>query len=43
MRIFYLSDMSEKLDIESFVHFDLDVLIYKPFSDIKNYFRKNKW
>lgn len=42
MRIFYLSDMSEKLDIESFVHFDLDVLIYKPFSDIKNYFRKNK-
>jgi hypothetical protein len=35
LRIFYLVDMCKAAKLKSFVHFDLDVLIYKPFEEIK--------
>lgn len=41
LRIFYLLDMSKALEINSFIHFDLDVLIYKPFEDLQKYMVKN--
>jgi hypothetical protein len=41
-RIFYLYNAAKDLKVDEFVHFDIDVLIYKPFSDIENLFHKNK-
>ena len=43
LRIFYLYDMAKAIGIESFVHFDLDVLIYKSFEEVKQYFIKDKF
>jgi len=43
LRIYYLFAMSEVFQIKNFVHFDLDVMIYKPFKEIKNNFDKNKF
>ena len=42
LRIFYLLDMCNELRIDSFIHFDLDVIIYKPFSILQKYMVKNK-
>ena len=42
LRIFYLHNASKLLKIDSFVHFDLDVLIFKAFKDLKENFQKNK-
>ena len=42
LRIFYLFELAKKLNIDNFVHFDCDVLIYKPFNEIKNLFAKDK-
>ena len=42
MRIFYINDVAKHLNIESFVHFDSDVLIFKPFEKLSHLFEKNK-
>ena len=44
LRIFSLYEVSKKLNIESFIHFDNDVLIYKSFKELdnNNLFAKNK-
>ena len=34
IRLFYIYDFVQSYDIKSFVHFDADVLIYKPFQDL---------
>ncbi len=43
LRIFAIEHISNELNLSEFVHFDTDVLIYKPFSEIKNgeYFKTN--
>ena len=38
LRIFYLESIINSLNINSFVHFDLDVLIYKSFNELKKCF-----
>tara|TARA_B100001996_G_scaffold121944_1_gene92183 strand:+ start:1958 stop:2803 length:846 start_codon:yes stop_codon:yes gene_type:complete len=38
LRLFYLCDIAESLSLKSFVHFDADVLIYKPFSELNSLF-----
>ena len=40
MRIFYLRDLLNYMNIDEFIHFDSDVLIYKPFNKIKYSFDK---
>lgn len=42
-RIFYLRDVVNSLKIDEFVHFDTDVLIYKPFSEIKYKFSSSSF
>ena len=42
-RIFYLRDVVNALNINEFVHFDADVLIYKPFNEIKYKFSGSKF
>lgn len=43
LRIFYLRDLLNTMDINQFIHFDSDVLIYKPFSKINYSFNKNSF
>ena len=43
LRIFYLRDLVNKLNIDKFVHFDSDVLIFKAFNDIEYDFSKTKF
>mgnify|MGYP001253010691 CR=1 FL=1 len=43
LRIFYLYDLAKSLSLNSFVHFDADVLIYKPFEALSNHFDKEKF
>ncbi len=42
LRIFYLYDVIDSLGINSAVHFDSDVLVYKPFIELKDNFIDNK-
>ena len=42
MRIFYINEFIKMKQINEFVHFDLDVLIYKSFKDVQNIFSNNK-
>lgn len=42
LRIFYLYELAKKLGIDNFIHFDCDVLTYKPFESIKNSFVEGK-
>lgn len=42
LRIFYLYELAKKLSIDNFIHFDCDVLTYKPFESIKNSFVEGK-
>ena len=42
LRVFYLDKISKKFLNEDFVHFDNDVLIYKPFSEVKKLFNYEK-
>lgn len=42
LRIFYLLNAAKKLNLNYFVHFDSDVLIYKSFDEISESFKKNK-
>ncbi len=41
-RIFYLNEVQKNLKLINFVHFDNDVLIYKPFTELIKYFDKKK-
>lgn len=43
LRIFYLLDVAKKLKLDSFVHFDVDVLIYKPYENLEFLFNKNRF
>ena len=43
LRLFYLSDVANYLNIDKFVHFDNDVLIFKKFDDIKEEFDYSKF
>ena len=43
LRVFYLYDISKSLDLSSFIHFDTDVLIYKPYSKLLNSFDKGRF
>ena len=36
LRIFYLFEIAKFLKIDQFIHFDNDVILYKPFTEIKN-------
>lgn len=38
LRIFYLRDAANELSLNEFIHFDLDVIIYKSFDEINNIF-----
>ena len=42
LRVFYINDLAKNMNIEEFVHFDLDVIIYKSFSDLKHLFNPEK-
>lgn len=41
-RIFLIHNVAKKLKINKFIHFDTDVLIYKPYDHLKIYFKENK-
>ena len=43
LRIFYLRDLQKNLHLTKLVHFDNDVLIYKPFNDICTPINSNKF
>lgn len=43
LRLFYLYDIAKSLNLKSFVHFDADVLIYKPFTEINNLFDEKRF
>lgn len=43
LRIFYIFSLAKYLKLNDFVHFDLDVLIFRPFSEIQHLFKKNKF
>ncbi len=43
LRIFYLESLMSKVNIRHFVHFDNDVLIYKPFDEVINNFSDIKF
>ena len=42
LRIFYLYEVAKFLKIDQFVHFDNDVILYKPFTEIKNLLTNQK-
>ena len=42
LRIFYILNFAKKENLNEFVHFDLDVLIYKPFKDLVHLVEENK-
>ena len=42
MRVFYINELINLEKIDEFIHFDLDVLIYKSFEEIKHSFLMNK-
>ena len=41
-RIFYLYNAAKLLKVDKFIHFDSDVLIYKPYRELKYLFKENK-
>jgi len=43
LRIFYLRDLQKELGLTNLVHFDNDVLIYKPFKDYNVCFEESKF
>lgn len=38
MRMFYINDLAKSLKLESYVHFDSDVICYKPYKELSPYF-----
>ena len=43
LRIFYLLDASKSLKINNFVHFDTDVMVYKPVESLNSFFDNKKF
>ena len=43
LRIFYLRDIQKELNLKNVIHFDNDILIYKPYEEIKEYFHSSKF
>ena len=43
LRIFYLRDAQKKLDLKNVIHFDNDVLIYKSYEEIKDFFEPSRF
>ena len=43
LRIFYLRDIQKELNLEPLIHFDNDILIYKPYEELKEYFDFSKF
>ena len=43
LRIFYLRDIQKKLNLKNLIHFDNDILIYKPYQEIKKYFHTSRF
>ena len=43
LRIFYLRDIQKELGLKNLIHFDNDILIYKPYQEIKKYFHTSKF
>ncbi len=43
MRIFYLNDLISNLNLKQGVHFDSDVIIYKPYEKIEHLFDQSKF
>tara|TARA_A100001011_G_scaffold305060_1_gene319525 strand:- start:1539 stop:2381 length:843 start_codon:yes stop_codon:yes gene_type:complete len=43
MRVFYLNDAIDNLNLKQGVHFDSDVIIYKPYEKIEQSFDQNKF
>lgn len=41
-RIFYINYLVHQEGLPEFIHFDNDVILYKPFDEIKNYFEKRE-
>jgi len=42
LRIFYIRNLAKSLNINEFIHFDLDVIVYKPFEELESQFKLNK-
>ena len=42
LRVFYLRDVASELSLDQFIHFDLDVIIYKSFENINHIFDPKK-
>lgn len=42
LRIFYILNLAKKVNLNEFIHFDLDVLIYKPFKELEHLLNKNQ-
>ena len=42
MRIFYIYEVANKVKLDSFIHFDSDVLVYKPYKDLIKNFDQSK-
>ena len=42
LRIFYLESLRLELNLSSFIHFDNDVIIYKPYEALQNVFVNNR-
>jgi len=43
LRIYYLFEMAKLFSVDKFVHFDLDVMIYEPFDNIKDNLIESKF
>ena len=43
LRIFYLYEASKLLNIDQFIHFDADILLFKSFEQVKKSFKQNKF
>tara|TARA_B100000900_G_scaffold71808_1_gene57145 strand:+ start:27016 stop:27852 length:837 start_codon:yes stop_codon:yes gene_type:complete len=43
LRIFYILEVAKKNNIEKFVHFDSDVLLFKSYSEVEKSFDQNKF
>lgn len=43
LRIFYLLDIAKFFNFDNFIHFDVDVMIYKPFKDLESFFDNSKF
>jgi hypothetical protein len=43
LRIFYLRDAQKNLNLKNVIHFDNDILIYKPYEELKDFFEPSSF